>query len=323
MSPLKTTPPKSPTPLSAGGLVLIDKPRGPTSFAVVEAVRRAVGVRRCGHTGTLDPFATGLLPVCLGQATRLARFIAASVKVYRATVFFGFATDTYDLTGRPLGERVPFDLSRETLEPLLAAFVGLQQQVPPPFSAKKVGGQRMYRLARAGEAVSAKPVPVMVRRLTLLSLAGESAQIEAEVESGTYIRSLAHDMGAKLGCGAHLLELRRMRVGPFGVEQALPLEKLEELARGGRLGEVLIAPVDALAALPAVWLTHAGTLRAGQGALLAASDVEPSPSSFRPGDHVRLLGPDGGLVAVAVARVDGLRPIVVLARGEDSSALQQ
>jgi len=316
VSPLKTTPPKSPTGLSAGGLVLIDKPRGPTSFAVVEAVRRAVGARRCGHTGTLDPFATGLLPVCVGPATRLARFIAASVKVYRATVFFGFATDTYDLTGRPLGERVPVSLSRETLEPLLAAFVGVQQQVPPPFSAKKVGGERMYRLARAGEAVPGKPVPVMVRRLTLLSLAAESAQIEAEVESGTYIRSLAHDMGAKLGCGAHLLELRRMRVGPFGVDQAVLLEKLVELARGGRLGEVLIPPVDALAALPAVWLTPAGAVHAGHGALLAASDAESSLPSLKAGDNVRLVGPDGGLVAVAVARADGLRPIVVLVRGE-------
>lgn len=294
------------------GLLLIDKPRGPTSFAVVEAVRRAVGVRRCGHTGTLDPFATGLLPVCVGPATRLARFITASVKVYRAQVFFGFATDTYDLTGRPLGEPLPVSLSRETLEPLLKAFVGTQQQVPPPFSAKKVGGERMYRLARAGEAVGAGPVPVTVRRLSLLSVSGERALIEAEVGPGTYIRSLAHDLGAQLGCGAHLLELRRIRVGPFSVDQAVSLETLEELARASRMAEVLITPVDALPTLPAVRLTLAGAARASHGAQVSATDVEDNLAPLRSGVNVRLVSPDGRLVAVAEARGSRLHPLVVL-----------
>jgi tRNA pseudouridine55 synthase len=302
---------KSPGP---SGLVLIDKPSGPTSFAIVQAVRRAVGVRRCGHTGTLDPFATGLLPVCLGQATRLARFITASVKVYRAVVNFGLATDTYDLTGRPHGERRPVQLSRETIEPLLASFEGVQKQVPPPFSAKKIDGQRSYRLARAGAAVVSNPVSVTVRRLSLLSLSGERALIETEVESGTYIRSLANDLGERLGCGAHLEELRRIRVGPFGVEQAVSLEELEALAGSGRVGEALIAPLDALPQFPAVALSLAGAARASHGAPLAASAVEVDLARFARGENVRLVGPDGVLVAVAEVRDGELQPLVVLAR---------
>ncbi len=241
------------------GFLLIDKAKGPTSHDVVQAVRRITGERRVGHTGTLDPFATGLLPICLGRATRLARFLSASIKTYSALVRFGFATDTYDATGRRMGLESTASLDQEALAPLLASFVGKQGQVPPPFAAKKVQGRRMYQMARAGIRVEPKPVEVVIRRINLLGVDGSRATIDVEVEAGTYIRSLAHDLGQRLGCGAHLEELRRTGVGPHNIERALSLEKLETLNQSGRLEDALMTPADALSELP--WIHLSGEER--------------------------------------------------------------
>ncbi len=293
------------------GVLLIDKPKGPTSHDVVQAVRAITGQRRCGHTGTLDPFATGLLPICLGRATRLARFITGAVKSYRALVRFGFATDTYDATGRFVGPAVDVDLEPDRLRAVLGCFVGAQEQIPPPFAAKKIRGERMYRLARAGIAFQPRPVTVVIRRIELLSTEKERAWLEVEAESGTYIRSLAHDLGQKLGLGAHLEELRRTRVGPFAVEQALSLEALGE---PGRLETALLGPSEALSELPALRVGVEEAERVKHGRPVRASEGIDVPSELQAGQPCRMLGPEDVFLAVGIADegIQQIRPVVVL-----------
>ena len=202
------------------GLFMVDKPAGPTSHDCVQRLRRAYRERRVGHTGTLDPFATGLLLICMGRATRLARFFSELPKTYEARIRFGFATDTYDATGKATTDRVPVSWDESLLKETLAAFEGRQLQTPPPFSAKKIGGQRAHRLARAGKAATPDPVWVDVSSIRLLEWSGEEAVVEVSVSSGTYIRSLAHDIGKRLETGAHLSALRRTEIGGFSVEHA-------------------------------------------------------------------------------------------------------
>lgn len=300
------------------GFLLIDKAQGPTSHDVVQAVRAITGERRVGHTGTLDPMATGLLPVCLGRATRLARFVAGSTKTYSAVMRFGFATDTYDATGRRMGDETPVSLDRDELMSVLASFVGRQEQVPPPFAAKKVEGRRMYELARAGIPFVPKAVEVVIRGIELLDVEGNKAALRIDVESGTYIRSLAHDLGLRLGCGAHLEQLRRTRVGPLGIEQALSLEELEMHSLAGRLHEQLMAPAHALSELPGIHLNldEKHKIRHGRSTTIEeTSDPLPQLSKEQP---LRLLDTDGDLVAVGMMDDDlvTIRPIVVLQVGD-------
>jgi len=304
------------------GFLLIDKAKGPTSHDVVQAVRRITGERRVGHTGTLDPFATGLLPICLGRATRLARFLSASIKTYSALVRFGFATDTYDATGRRMGLESTVSLDQEAFAPLLASFVGKQGQVPPPFAAKKVQGRRMYQMARAGIRVEPKPVEVVIRRIDLLGVDGSRATIDVEVEAGTYIRSLAHDLGQRLGCGAHLEELRRTDVGPHNIERALSLEKLETLNQSGYLEDALMTPADALSELPWIHLSGEERHKICHGRRISISVDETSRNLPRleEGQSVRLMESGGGLVAVGIV-TDGLEtihPLVVLQPGSSN-----
>jgi tRNA pseudouridine55 synthase len=297
------------------GLLLLDKAKGPTSHDVVQAVRALTGERRCGHTGTLDPFATGLLPLCLGRATRLARFVANDSKTYSATIRFGYATDTYDATGRMVGSKSEAELTPEVLKRLLPDFIGSQEQVPPPFAAKKIQGQRMYRLARAGIKVKPRPARVVIHRIDLQELRDDRAVLVVEVGAGTYIRSLAHDLGRRLGCGAHLEELRRLRVGPFSVEQAVRVDQLEILARAGRLGEAIWDPAQALSNLPAVRLGEEGAQRICHGMTVSALEIAGEAPDVLPGQPCRLLDPRGELLGVGTA-VEGLsqfRPLVVLA----------
>ena len=302
-------------PSGTTGFLLVDKVKGPTSHDVVQAVRALSGQRRCGHTGTLDPFATGLLPLCLGRATRLAQFVSGTAKTYVATMRFGYATDTYDVTGRLVGPKVEANLTPELLERWLPDFVGSQEQVPPVFAAKKIKGQRMYRLARAGIHVEPRPVTVFIHRIDLQEVQGDRAVLVVEAGAGTYIRSLAHDLGRRLGCGAHLEELRRTRVGPFSLEQALSLEKLETLVQEGRLQEAIWEPARALSNLPALQLGTDGASRVSHGMMVSPLHIVGQVPDVPPGQPCRLLGPGGELLAVGVA-VKGLsqfRPTVVLA----------
>jgi len=277
------------------GVLVVDKPSGPTSHDIVDRARRVLATRRVGHTGTLDPFATGVLVLCVGQATRLARFLAAGDKVYRARVRLGFATTTDDLTGEPLSSPRPVDVGEEVLREALRGLVGSFDQVPPAFSARQVGGRRLYELARRGEAVARAATPVTVHALELLSRAEGTIELEVRCSGGTYVRALARDLGERLGTGAHLTALRRTRSDAFDLGQAVTGETLEGAA--GRL-----IPLSALLPeLPAVTLGEEGRRRVAHGRELGPEHVL---AGFpRPGvERVRLLDETGTLIALAVAR---------------------
>jgi tRNA pseudouridine55 synthase len=281
------------------GVLVVDKPAGPTSHDVVDQVRRALGTRKVGHTGTLDPFATGVLPVCVGRATRLARFLSGGEKEYVATVRLGFATTTDDATGEPLGELRPVDVGDGLLAEALAGLVGSFDQVPPSFSAKHVGGRRLYELARRGEAVPRSAAPVTVHALDLLTRRGEDVEIRVRCSPGTYVRALARDLGERLGTGGHLTALRRTRSGAFDLRGAVPGDGLARAAQS-------LIPLSALLLdLPAVRVGDAGRALLLHGRELGRDVVlEGFPES--PVERVRVVDADGDLLALAVPR--GLSP---------------
>jgi len=304
------------------GLLVVDKPGGPTSHDVVARMRRALGERRIGHTGTLDPAATGVLCLVLGRATRLARFLSASDKSYEAVVRFGFATDTGDAHGRMLGAlstRVP---SREAVETALDAFRGTFLQQPPAFSAKKIGGKRSHQLARAQSrntlpgppAAPALPalVNVTVHRLEVVSQEATTVTLRVDCSAGFYVRSLAHDLGERLGVGAHLASLRRTRSGDFTLEQGITLDEAE---RDTARAVAAVTPMaDMLPVFPVFRLSSEGVTRAANGCQLDQRDGTCESPIQNPESPVRLLSPLGELIGVA--RRSGstgfLHPIVVL-----------
>lgn len=295
------------------GVLVVDKPAGPTSHDVVDRARRALRTRRIGHTGTLDPFATGVLVLCVGRATRLARFLSAADKDYRARVRLGFATTTDDLTGDPIGEARSVEVSDAALRAALAGLVGSFDQVPPAFSARQVGGRRLYELARRGEAVARSATPVTVHRLAVVGREGDSLELELRCSAGFYVRALARDLGETLGCGGHLADLRRTAVGLFRVEDALTLADAERL--GPDVAGHLIPPARALDHLPSVAVTEAGLRRALHGNTLSPEHLEQRwvpPAGTAEKGQVRVLGPDGRLVALAYSRGGFLHPAVVL-----------
>lgn len=299
------------------GALIIDKPAGPSSHDVVARVRRATGIRRIGHTGTLDPMATGVLVLLLGRATRLARFLGAGEKAYDATVRLGIATDTYDATGReaPVDAAEPIPASavdRAAIEAALAGFRGGFRQSPPPYSAKHVGGVRAYELARRRSPVVPPPAWVTVEALDLAWLEGDRLGLCLVSSAGFYVRSLAHDLGLRLGCGAHLEALRRTRTGGFGLAEATALTTVED--EGPAALERLVPMADLLPDLPGVVLTDRGAQRAAHGNLVDEADVAGAvggpPGGTGP---VRLLDRSGALVGIA-ERDDrlALHPRVVL-----------
>ena len=298
----------SPKPQDPSGVLVVDKPEGPTSHDVVTLTRRALGVSRVGHTGTLDPLATGVLPLVIGRATRLAQFLTASDKTYDATIAFGRSTDTYDAKGREVAacERRP---TREQLDAALEKFRGEFEQTPPAFSAKNIDGERSYELARKAEGAPARPKPVTVnaRRLEVVAFDGETATLSLTVTAGFYVRSLAHDLGERLGCGAVLLALRRTRAGEFGLDLAVPLAEMLQSKRED-LARRLIPMGGLLSDLPAVTLKGPDTLeRLKNGVEMGPGDLTaPFAAPEAPQDNialqniiVRLLTPDGDLAGLA------------------------
>lgn len=293
---------------NAEGLLLVDKEAGASSHDVVQQVRRLTRQRRCGHTGTLDPFATGLLILCLGRATRLARFVTEAPKGYRATVRFGVATDTYDCTGERQNQAVAGP-SPEALELALEGFRGAQLQTPPPFSAKKVQGKRAYELARQGKAVVLEPVTVTVHDLALVAFEQDRAELQMSVSSGTYVRSLAHDLGRQIGCGAHLEALRRTSIGPFSVDQAQRVAELELS---------LLEPAAALFALPRFSVSSEAAMRLAHGRPLELEELSEEPGelgkiqALEPGRKMRLDSLAGEFLAVGRVSDSGeVRPVLV------------
>lgn len=279
--------------MTASGILNVDKEPGLTSFQVVALVRKGTGVRRVGHAGTLDPMAGGVLLLCVGQAVRIAAYLAALPKVYRARIVLGAATDTYDAEGQVTARGPWADLSPQGVEEALRGFVGDIQQAPPPFSAVKVGGQPAYRMARRGQPVSLAPRTVRVYRIDLLALEPPHLEIEVECGKGTYLRSLAHDLGRRLGCPAHLGALVRTRVGPFRVEDGMSTAELRAALADDTWREHL-RPLDhALLALPPVTLELAEEqdVRHGQA-------VRLEPSRIPAGGECRAYGEDGALVAI-------------------------
>lgn len=277
----------------------MDKPAGPTSHDVVARARRSLATRRIGHTGTLDPFASGLLLLCLGRATRLAEYLTGQPKSYRSTVRLGQETDSDDLTGEPTGGRA--DVSGITEAAVLNALAPLRGpilQLPPCFSAKKVAGERAYDLARRGEDPGLQPVPVTVYRLELVAFSPPDVVLEMEVSSGTYVRSIGRDLGRALGVGAHLRELRRTAIGARGVEGAVPLAALED---GEAVRTALLTPLEAIGAFPRVEAQAADRLRVAQGQPIAAPAGLPAGEMVAVHQQSELL---------AIAQEDGgvLRP---------------
>jgi tRNA pseudouridine55 synthase len=247
-------------------VLIIDKPAGLTSHDVVNRVRRILQQRSVGHLGTLDPLATGVLPLVAGNLTRLAQFYTSSEKTYEGTIRWGFATDTYDAEGEPTGPPQSVALSLEQLQDLTQRFRGVIEQMPPPFSAKKIHGVPAYQLARKKKTVKLEPVQVEIKEFEITSCAGERAEFRARVASGTYMRSVAHDMGRELGCGGHLESLRRTSVAEFGIADAHTLEQLELASTAGQLDEVCIHPRKLLPEMPSVTATDeaAAYIRSGR-----------------------------------------------------------
>ena len=277
-----------------------------TSHDVVARVRRASGESSIGHLGTLDPMATGVLPLLLGKYTRLAQFFGSLEKTYTGSIRFGFATDTYDAEGQPAGAFTDVMLTLEQVRAAVAPFQGEIDQMPPPFSAKKIGGKPAYKLARAGEIPKLKTARITILHFSIDSLNSDAAAFCMTVSAGGYVRSVAHEMGQKLGCGAHLASLRRVAAGPFCIEAALPLEQVETLARDGKLGEHLPHPRKLLPAMPSVTadLQSLGRLRNGGAVNLPEFTSAPLVKIFE-GQH--------DLVAIG-RRIAGtlFQPIVVL-----------
>jgi len=255
------------------GILNINKPSGMTSHDVVLRVRKISGQKRVGHAGTLDPLATGVLILCLGQATRVAEYLMASDKMYRARVRLGVTTDTYDTEGRVTGQAGAEGITRAQVERELSGFVGSLEQTPPMYSAIKHKGTPLYRLARRGQVVARKARKVEIRTLRLTEWAPPQLEIEVHCSKGTYIRSLAHDLGQRLGCGAHLAGLTRMASGRFSIEQAITLEELEQAFAKGE-GASLLQPLDvALQAFPSVIVDQATESKIGFGQRVRLSEA--------------------------------------------------
>lgn len=314
------------------GVLVIDKPAGMTSHDVVDAVRRILRVRRVGHTGTLDPFATGVLVILIGRATRLAQFLSGVEKEYEAVIRLGYATETGDVTGKPIQTNeensTPSGLafgqwSREQIETALEGLRGEIDQVPPMYSAKKQGGRKLYEMARHGQEVERKPVRVCIQKFEAIKPTGEllkdnldgtfDFEVRVECSSGTYVRTLAEDFGKRLQIGAHLAELRRTRVGDFQIQNAQTLEQVKLSVTEDALGRIMLPADAALSRFPAIDLPASDIRRVQNGMAVNVSDAK-----WTNGERVRMRDEQGSLIAVAEfdEASASLRPSVVIARDD-------
>jgi tRNA pseudouridine55 synthase len=284
--------PRQPQPAPFDGALVINKPQGKTSHDIVDAIRHLAGFRQIGHLGTLDPLATGVLVLLLGKATRLVRFYSGRRKRYTAGFRFGYATNTYDSEGTAQGPDNPPVLDRELLERLANESLGRFDQMPPIFSAKKIHGRPAYELARKNQVVELKAVPVELFEYKLTGIEGPLARFSVECSSGTYVRVLAHDMGQKLGCGAHLAEICRTAVGEFSLDQALSLDEVAQSAQEGKLKACLIALENLLPDYPRanVLPVLERKVRHGGKFNILVSQIQPGRVELPPGSTTQLNG---------------------------------
>jgi len=318
--------PRQPQPPPLDGAIVIQKPKGRTSHDVVEVARRLLGFRQIGHLGTLDPLATGVLVLLLGRATRLARFYSGRRKRYACTIRFGFATDTYDADGKAAGPDQAPQISLEEIQPFVAELTGRLMQMPPAFSAKKIAGRPAHELARKNRPVELKAVEVEVFEFRIDSVEGSRVRCTIECGAGTYIRSLAHDLGAKQGSGAHLEEISRIAVGEFTVDQAVTLEELQAAARLGRAADLILPLERLLPELPRATVLPIVERRVRHGArfTLPLAQIQPAQFMLPPGatshldsgapppPRLRVFSQQQKLIAVAEAVVPRTyRPVVV------------
>jgi tRNA pseudouridine55 synthase len=287
------------------GLLIVDKPAGITSHDVVSIVRRATGEKSVGHLGTLDPMATGVLPLLLGKYTRLAQFFGQAEKHYTGTIRFGFATDTFDADGEPVAESRPLASSLDELRELSKQFNGELDQMPPVFSAKKINGVPAHKLARAGKEVPVKTARITIHNFALTALVGDTASFEMHVSAGGYVRSVAHELGELAGCGAHLSSLRRTQAGPFALAQSLTIDELKTLTRE-EIEARLPHPRTLLPEMPSVIVDEqtAGRIRNG---------LQVNLPEFSSVSLVKAFAAPRDLIAIT-RRVAGtlMQPIVVL-----------
>ena len=277
------------------GIFIVDKPEGMTSRAVVDEVCRRFALSKAGHLGTLDPMATGVLPVCAGKGTRLGQFLPNAPKEYTGTIRLGFSTTTYDREGVKTSEERPIEISREKIKDAMRSLTGALDQVPPPFSAKKVGGVRSYKLARKGRPVDIAPVRVTVDEFGMTAFEPPLIHFRVVCSPGTYIRSLAHDLGQLLGCGAHLTELRRTRSGEFKIAEAIPLESLEV--------SHLIALEVLLDSWPRIDVSETEEVK-----VLHGNEIQRDAA----GEFARIFNKKGDFIAVGTLENGWVRPRLVL-----------
>lgn len=307
------------------GILVVDKPAGPTSFDVVKRLRCLGRDRKAGHLGTLDPLATGVLPVCLGEATKIAPFVAEGEKVYEGTVGLGIETDSYDAAGRQVATADASRLEREEVERAVRSFEGEYWQTPPMFSAVKLGGKRLYELARRGEEIERPPRKVRIRSIELLSFApGSAATVEVRLRcsKGTYVRSIAHELGEALGVGGHLRALRRLATEPFRIERAVPLDTLLEWAREepGQIEARLVPMAEALSAYREVRVDPERARKVAHGMALGARDLAATGAGpIEDGERVKVVDGAGRLLAVGELRDGALRWARVLVTPADLS----
>ena len=285
-------------------IVNLFKPVGPTSFDMVCSVRKILGVKKAGHIGTLDPAAEGVLPICLNRSTRIIQFLSPLQKTYRATLELGSETDTQDATGRKISTKDPSLVNETKIKQVFQTFLGEKDQIPPMYSAKKKNGIPLYKLARNGINIARDPVKVTIYSIDFIKKEKNQVLFEVRCSAGTYIRTLSHDIGKKLGCYAHMVRLTRTKVGLFGLGRTLTLEELKVAYEEGSLPEKLLPLEEALSFLPAIRVKEEYLESISHGVALSKCFLETLPDRFEPGHYFRVFGNNDKVVAVVEPVVD-------------------
>ena len=285
-------------------IVNLFKPVGPTSFDMVCSVRKILGVKKAGHIGTLDPAAEGVLPICLNRSTRIIQFLSPLQKTYRATLELGSETDTQDATGRKISTKDPSLVNETKIKQVFQTFLGEKDQIPPMYSAKKKNGIPLYKLARNGINIARDPVKVTIYSIDFIKKEKNQVLFEVRCSAGTYIRTLSHDIGKKLGCYAHMVRLTRTKVGLFGLGRTLTLKELKVAYEEGSLPEKLLPLEEALNFLPAIRVKEEYLESVSHGVALSKCFLETLPDRFEPGHYFRVFGNNDKVVAVVEPVVD-------------------